>query len=166
MTAQAIQTQYKGYHFRSRLEARWAVFFDALELTWEYEKEGFELGNGERYLPDFYIHAVGDRGGAFVEVKPLEGSDNSKARRFHEQTGKPIILVSGVPLAKGYHGIDAAEPGDHYYDFFVHRSSKYAPIYWFTDEFDTGFAEDRRLVAACVAARSARFEFGECGATL
>ncbi|MCB6994492.1 hypothetical protein LI177_13475 [bacterium 210820-DFI.6.37] len=25
----AIQTEYKGYRFRSRLEARWAVFFDA-----------------------------------------------------------------------------------------------------------------------------------------
>lgn len=26
----AIQTEYNGYLFRSRLEARWAVFFDAL----------------------------------------------------------------------------------------------------------------------------------------
>lgn len=25
----AIDTYYKGYRFRSRLEARWAVFFDA-----------------------------------------------------------------------------------------------------------------------------------------
>ena len=24
----AIETYYKGYRFRSRLEARWAVFFD------------------------------------------------------------------------------------------------------------------------------------------
>ncbi len=37
----AIETLYKGYRFRSRLEARWAVFFDALGLKWEYEKEGF-----------------------------------------------------------------------------------------------------------------------------
>lgn len=37
---QAIQTRYKGYHFRSRLEARWAVFFDTLGILWEYEKEG------------------------------------------------------------------------------------------------------------------------------
>lgn len=32
-----IQTRYKGYHFRSRLEARWAVFFDALGIAWKYE---------------------------------------------------------------------------------------------------------------------------------
>lgn len=27
---QVIETEYKGYRFRSRLEARWAVFFDTL----------------------------------------------------------------------------------------------------------------------------------------
>lgn len=70
-TIQAIQTEYKGYRFRSRLEARWAVFFDTLGIRYEYEKEGFELGDvitvnpetgyksvfvgGIRYLPDFYL---------------------------------------------------------------------------------------------------------------
>jgi hypothetical protein len=29
MTIQAIETVYRGHRFRSRLEARWAVFFDA-----------------------------------------------------------------------------------------------------------------------------------------
>lgn len=53
----AIETEYKGFRFRSRLEARYAVFFDALKLEWEYEKEGFELPNGKRYLPDFYLPA-------------------------------------------------------------------------------------------------------------
>ena len=31
----AIETKYKGFRFRSRLEARWAVFFDALGIEWE-----------------------------------------------------------------------------------------------------------------------------------
>ena len=48
-----INTYYKGYRFRSRLEARWAVFFDACGVEWEYEPEGFDLGNGLYYLPDF-----------------------------------------------------------------------------------------------------------------
>lgn len=43
MTIKAIETQYKGYRFRSRLEARWAVFFDVLGIQWEYEPEGFDL---------------------------------------------------------------------------------------------------------------------------
>lgn len=51
----AIETRYKGYRFRSRLEARWAVFFDTLEVRYEYEKEGLDLGDGVYYLPDFYL---------------------------------------------------------------------------------------------------------------
>lgn len=51
----AIQTEYKGYLFRSRLEARWAVFFDELGIEWEYEPEGLVLSDGTFYLPDFYL---------------------------------------------------------------------------------------------------------------
>ena len=42
----AIETEYNGYRFRSRLEARWAVFFDAMGIKYEYEPEGFELEDG------------------------------------------------------------------------------------------------------------------------
>lgn len=51
----AIETEYNGYRFRSRLEARWALFFDLLGIEYEYEPEGLELSNGKRYLPDFYL---------------------------------------------------------------------------------------------------------------
>ena len=50
----AIQTEFNGYLFRSRLEARWAVFFDTCRIKYEYEPEGYDLGNGIMYLPDFY----------------------------------------------------------------------------------------------------------------
>lgn len=61
----AIETQYKGYRFRSRLEARWAVFFDALGIEWEYEKEGYDLGEAGWYLPDFWLPEFG----IWVEIK-------------------------------------------------------------------------------------------------
>lgn len=61
----AIETQYKGYRFRSRLEARWAVFFDTLGLKWEYEPEGFKI-DGECYLPDFYL----PDNKSYIEIKP------------------------------------------------------------------------------------------------
>lgn len=67
MNIKPIETSYKGCLFRSRLEARWAVFFDAIGTKWEYEKEGFELGNGERYLPDFWLPDIGT--GIWFEVK-------------------------------------------------------------------------------------------------
>ena len=63
----AIQTPYGGCEFRSRLEAKWAVFFDALAIEWRYEYEGFELAPfGKRYLPDFYLPELG----YWIEVKP------------------------------------------------------------------------------------------------
>ena len=49
-----IETRYKGYRFRSRLEARWAVFFDSIGVEWEYEKQGYNV-NGTKYLPDFWL---------------------------------------------------------------------------------------------------------------
>ena len=55
MEIKAIETYYKGYRFRSRLEARWAVFFDAAGIKWEYEPEGFVMSDGTKYLPDFYL---------------------------------------------------------------------------------------------------------------
>lgn len=55
MDIKPIETYYNGYRFRSRLEARWAVFFDAMRIKYEYEPEGFEFGKGEKYLPDFFL---------------------------------------------------------------------------------------------------------------
>ena len=39
----AKETYYDGYRFRSRLEARWAVFFNNIGLEYEYEMEGFDI---------------------------------------------------------------------------------------------------------------------------
>lgn len=61
----SIETEYNGYRFRSRLEARWAVFFDLLEIEYEYEPEGFVLDDGSKYLPDFYL----SQHGVYVEIK-------------------------------------------------------------------------------------------------
>lgn len=68
MTIKAIQTEYKGYKFRSRLEARWAVFFDALGVGWEYEPEGFDLPSGLKYLPDFRLTNL-EGNDLYVEIK-------------------------------------------------------------------------------------------------
>lgn len=59
-----IETTYAGHRFRSRLEARWAVFFDHLDIEWEYEAQGYEVGD-VRYLPDFWLPALG----LWAEVK-------------------------------------------------------------------------------------------------
>lgn len=81
----AIETVYKGYRFRSRLEARWAVFFDALGVRWEYEKEGYELGAAGRYLPDFWLPDLE----CWVEIKPAypEAEEMTKIAALAEATG-------------------------------------------------------------------------------
>jgi hypothetical protein len=66
MTIRPVNTNYRGFWFRSRLEARWAVFFDAIGLQWEYEKEGYDLGRNGWYLPDFWLPEIGN----FIEIKP------------------------------------------------------------------------------------------------
>jgi hypothetical protein len=68
----AIDTRYAGRLFRSRLEARYAVLFDALGIKWDYEPEGFVLDDGSRYLPDFWLHSPTSPGeGFWVEIKPI-----------------------------------------------------------------------------------------------
>lgn len=63
----AIPTEYRGRLYRSRLEARWAAFFDRLGLAHEYEP--FDLG---AWSPDFLLADIN----ALVEVKPITELDN------------------------------------------------------------------------------------------
>lgn len=72
MPSKAIQTNYAGCRFRSRLEARWAVFFDSLKVPWSYEHEGFDLGGGEWYLPDFWLPEQR----LWLEIKPGSTGDD------------------------------------------------------------------------------------------
>jgi hypothetical protein len=65
-----IETVYNGYRFRSRLEARWAVFFDSAGIEYQYEPEGFVLSDGTMYLPDFYLPWFR----CYVEIKPKHSS--------------------------------------------------------------------------------------------
>lgn len=67
-TINAIETHYAGCRFRSRLEARWAVFFDTLGIEWQYEPQGYLVGpQHTSYLPDFWLPGL-ER---WVEVKGL-----------------------------------------------------------------------------------------------
>jgi hypothetical protein len=117
MPPQAITTYYNGCRFRSRLEARWAIFFDAANIGWEYEPEGYQLTNNN-YLADFKLTSFGRlKVDVFVEVKP-EKPDTETLRKCFELaiiTHTDLIIICGSPghpefkkleedwlLAKGY----------------------------------------------------------------
>jgi hypothetical protein len=96
---QPIETHYAGCRFRSRLEARWAVFFDHLAIRWEYEAQGYNLPSGARYLPDFRLPQLS----ALIEVKGDEEAFKADAPRYAEavQTrslpGRGLIFLGPVP---------------------------------------------------------------------
>ena len=69
--ARSLSTLYADNYFRSRLEARWAVFFDCLGVKWRYEIEGFSCGDFGEYLPDFWLPDLK----AIVEIKPEQPTE-------------------------------------------------------------------------------------------
>lgn len=184
----AIETTYKGYRFRSRLEARWAVFFDALGLRWEYEPEGVELPSGERYLPDFKVYGLG-----YFEIKPMPDDydghsvwpqEDSKEYQFFHQDGIRGGILYGTP------GRVLVSPDTFNYSLASYTGNACDAPYFFCqcEECGTvGFQFDGRsarvdhkdgcsvltsgsdknynidsadILAACEAARAARFEHG------
>jgi hypothetical protein len=128
MDIRAIETEYNGYRFRSRLEARWAVFFDSLGVKYEYEPEGFDLGNGIYYLPDFRVKCWGCRGyyerkhpfNLYIEVKGIMTLED--AEKINKFTGineydysrgigikNPVLIVGGIPSFSGSHDSGVTE---------------------------------------------------------
>ena len=184
----AIETEYKGYRFRSRLEARWAVFFDAIGAKWEYEPEGYELADGTMYLPDFVLHGVRGRGvldgdEIYVEIKGvLTPEDLHKVEMFP----MPIIIFGQIPDAEWKEVIrENGEPfaywdfdfrrdhNEHFYNLefsecdFYHSWPKAGKggglvLDYPDDPYD--FVDDDLTAEAFKKARQARFEHGEHGA--
>lgn len=178
-----IQTSYKGYRFRSRTEARWAVFFETIGFRWEYEPQGYVLSNGTCYLPDFKLVFPGDRI-VYCEVKSEEFDDFSreelgKLRMLADGVSCNVILLTGSPSHRVYQQIVPNTPPNVLTHVFFQDYAPYVQItneYWLQSlSFDenTGrmhFTMDERRLAkafgrgyieAVNTARSARFEHGE-----
>jgi len=182
-TITPIETLYGGCRFRSRLEARWAVFFDALDLRWEYEPEAFALPSGA-YLPDFRLHLAS--GPVWFEVKAPHASRNdARWEDLGELTRGYVYVAFGMPKLSNERGpdgphlsVDLAEMDmlwvaplwDHYQAFcictrcgcvgieFDGRSARICGDRCWPDSDDEHNLSDPRLVRAYQQALSARFE--------
>ena len=77
----AIPTVYNGRQYRSRLEAKWAAFFDL--LGWRFEYEPADFG---KWSPDFLLFCE-NVSPIFVEVKPIDAFDWPTAQK----------MISGCP---------------------------------------------------------------------
>lgn len=95
---QPIETIYRGYRCRSRLEARWLYFLDLIGMHYEYEQYGFYTDNGLYYLPDIYLSDYH----TFLEIK---GDNVYRDEELRAQAQAKIQGICGC--CKDYAGIIA-----------------------------------------------------------
>ena len=170
---QAIQTKYQGFRFRSRTEAKWAVFLNSLGVKWDYEVEGFKLPSGY-YLPDFLLTGIK----AWVEIKGKEPSDHERqlCRELAElvEPNWPVFLFWGsVPGHDGENdsGMVFWKGAEESQQAFCACPVCGMVGIEYRGRFDrlscncvNGIANDQLKIRSAIdAARSARFEHGERG---
>ena len=178
MNIKPIETVYNGYRFRSRLEARWAVFFRAVGIEYQYEPEGFDM-DGLRYWPDFYLPSI-DR---WFEVKgkPLSVEEIKKCEEFcfrKDNYGIKFSIVIGPPQPAAFQfnepgykdclGIEEYTwqwPSELYPENMRIYAGKLVEKEYYS-RFGLGIwvvpdADPAKVLEACKLAREARFEYGE-----
>jgi hypothetical protein len=99
----SIETRYNGVIYRSRLEARWAVFFDVIGVRHIYEP-----GTYNGYLPDF---ALLNCPAKVIEIKPSQ------------PTFEELDKISQVPAEMS--ALFAGQPGEGVRVFLFKRGMKY-----------------------------------------
>ena len=143
---QPIETKYNGIVYRSRLEARWAMYFESLPCSFYYEPEGFNFGS-VWYLPDFQVIFPVCKGleGAweyYVEIKPTGGvSDEAikKCELLCNNYGGNVVLLEGFPA-------------EHIAYFFVPGKKFEKVKNWFVGDKSGKLAE--------IAAKCTHYQFG------
>lgn len=169
----AVETKWHGCRFRSKLEARWAVVFEAMGLEWRYEPGGFVLGR-VWYEPDFIVSGLDGRGSGwtFVEVK---GSMDERSRRKVELLAGswPVYVVGNMPYGKDalQMQFDAWCDDDAFHSFtYIDGDSFGAALGVNEDGLPELFGADSSYTASCDmettrlcfdAASYARFDHGE-----
>jgi hypothetical protein len=161
----AIETTYKGYRFRSRLEARWAIYFDTCGIEWEYEKEGYDLGDAGYYLPDFWLPQV--EMWAEVKGRSFTTDEENKCKVLASESGNEVLMLEGLPDNRWYWAwtqqgyLDQYGVTD-YHGYHIAEHRFYGGPGCDNPDDEGVLTENAKNGIA--AARSARFEHGEHGA--
>lgn len=168
-----IETEYNGYRFRSRLEARWAVFFDELDLSWDYEPEGFEFEDGTRYLPDFWLPVAN----SWIEIKGSTPTweEVDAIYRLGIESDHCSLLISGDPANHTAIAIPGLQGNVGHAELTQCRKCEALALDFGHDGWSIigdcpkecsvkGILRHESYEEAATSARSARFEHGESGA--
>lgn len=109
----ALPLTYHGVTFRSALEADWAANLDAYVIAWSYEPLAVDLGNGVRYLADFYLPGQN----VWLEVKGPHDLRIAKTRGFASALSPDMwdhrtpLVVVGRPAERERLCFHGALPG-------------------------------------------------------
>lgn len=95
----AIETIYKGTLYRSKNEAKWAMFFDLCGIEYQWEPEKFIGWNRLPYIPDFFL----PEHNTYVEVKSTFESihEDYMERKINGVIDYQTTLVSNGLLLLG-----------------------------------------------------------------
>lgn len=162
-TIAPIETHYAGCRFRSRIEARWAVFLDLLGLRWEYEPQGFDLPSGA-YLPDFKIYLGNSYCWWEVKGETPTRRERDLAWDLFEADAHFVYLAHGDIPRNHLESTRITSMSDipvrwHMTPYRNPKFIGFTPAY---DPHQEG-VDHPRILSAYMAARSARFEHGERG---
>ena len=94
---QSIDTVYDGYRFRSRLEAKWAMFFNEAGIEYSYEPKGIKTSYGW-YLADFFIPSMD----LWIDVKGNAEAEPFALNKLAEicEEGQRGAIIENIPLVK------------------------------------------------------------------
>jgi len=86
---------------RSTWEVKFAQWLDENGLSWDYEPTFFQILNGKRYAPDFYVPAHD----AYYEIKGwMDERSTQKIAAFRNEYSEHPLVVLGRPELK-YYGV-------------------------------------------------------------
>jgi hypothetical protein len=129
-----IPTEYKHTQFNSRLDARWAVFFEKLGFRWQYLLSTTGENPAPAYSPKFWL---ADQQ-AYADVRFQEPPANLRKRMARYARGHALWVIIGTPAVQ-------FEDNQLDCEYVVHR-------FQFSDELE----DQQTLVAAQANAAGAR----------
>jgi hypothetical protein len=94
LSMHAIPTTYNGINFRSRLEAKYAAFFDLLGWKYEYEPVDFR-----GWIPDFVIT---NSKPIYVEIKPVFDFPEDIAKEVNSSGCADEVIIFGTTPIRGF----------------------------------------------------------------
>lgn len=140
-TIKPVETIYKGYKFRSRTEARWAIVFDCLNIKWTYEAEGYKLTRKKKYLPDFFLPELK----IFFECKGIMDDESQLKIDSFQKSGCFNLVVGYSDMTF----ITSMQNNKNYYELNEDKKSallvfcRQCKRYYFTN-WDSFFEETNR----------------------